>query len=80
MTWTSFAKRMLALPVLALAGAYIIMVIWTHLVLHDYIDNATFAWFPTVAIIWSSFCLVACALAGWPEKQSDEPDTSSQEE
>lgn len=79
MTWISFVKRMLALPVLALAGAYSIMAIWHQLIRYEIIENTTFMWFPTVAIVWGCFCLVACTLLGWPEKQSNEQETSSED-
>lgn len=45
-------------PVVAVAGIYLIMALWDRFIRAEIIPNATFEWFPTVAILWGCASIV----------------------
>lgn len=42
----------------ALVGAYVIYAVWEQLILSELVLNRTLAWFPTVAVLWGSLCIL----------------------
>ena len=66
-------------PAAALIGAYLIMAVWDRLIRSELVPNATFAWFPVVAILWGSACIISAIIfAKKRYKTAEKPRLKSQ--
>jgi hypothetical protein len=45
------------IPLFALASIYVIYAVWDQLIRAEFVSNASFSWFPIVAVVWGCVCI-----------------------